>query len=156
MNIKTWRKTLPVLLFSLLSLSLKAQDTTPSPTLDIKQTPDSSLFRGSFDLATYINNQKKWTGKEVTLKGFCIGSREITDEKNGNFILLELDDPFPYNKISVIVTEIDADILNFSRYTYHQKALLVKGKLEKSKKFKDEFGNPRLVIYIKKIEQIKF
>jgi hypothetical protein len=89
-------------------------------------------------------------------KGFCLGSREITDEKNGNFILLELDDPFPYNKISVIVKEIDADALNFSRYQYHQKALVVKGKLEKSKQFKDEFGNPRLVIYIKKIEQIKF
>jgi hypothetical protein len=154
MNIKTWRKLLTVLALFVLSLSLKAQDATAAP--EIKTTLDSTLFRGSFDLATYINNQKKWTGKEVTLKGYCVGSREITDEKSGNFILLELDDPFPYNKISVIIKEADADALNFSRYKYHQKALVVKGKLEKSKQFKDEFGNPRLVIYIKKIEQVKF
>jgi hypothetical protein len=156
MNIKTWRKLFPVFSLSLLSLSLKAQDATVVPTPEIKATLDSTMFRGSFDLATYINNQKKWTGKEVVLRGFCVGSREISDEKNDNFILLELDDPFPYNKISVVISEVDADALNFSRYQYHQKALLIKGKLEKSKKFKDEFGNPRLVIYIKKIEQIKF
>jgi hypothetical protein len=67
-----------------------------------------------------------------------------------------LDDAFPNNKISIIITDTNADLLGFSRYQYHQKHLIVKGKLEKSKKFKDEFGNPRLVINIKQLEQLIF
>ncbi len=48
----------------------------------------------------------------VVLRGLCVGSTEIELEKVGSFIILELDDKYPNNKISVIITEADADALN--------------------------------------------
>ncbi len=130
--------------FFTLSAKTVAQDQTTT-----KQAIDSTIVKTAVSLNDCIENQKKMIGKEVVLRGLCVGSTEIELEKVGSFIILELDDKYPNNKISVIITEADADALNFSRYQYHQKQLVVKGKLEKSKKFKDEFGNPRLVINIK-------
>jgi hypothetical protein len=147
MKFQSWRNLFLFSCFFIFSASLLAQN-------QASKTVDSTLLKTALTLNSCIENQKKIIGKEVLLQGLCVGSTEIELEKEGSFYLLELDDNFPNNKISIIVSEADADLLNFSRYTYHQKRLVIKGKLEKSKKFKDEFGNPRLVLNIKNLEQI--
>lgn len=117
---------------------------------------DSTMLKTAISLDDCIQNQKKLVGKEVVIKGFCVGSTQLEIEKEGALYILELDNNYPNNKVSVIITEEIADAINFSRYKYHQKSLIIKGKLEKSKKFRDEFGNPRLVIFIKEDKQIAY
>lgn len=117
---------------------------------------DSTLLKSALTLDGCIQNQKKLIGKEVVITGFCVGSTQLEIEKEGLMYILELDNNYPNNKVSIIVTEEIADLINFSRYQYHQKTLIVKGKLEKTKKIRDEFGNPRLVIFVKQGNQILY
>lgn len=115
---------------------------------------DSTLLSSALTLTNCVQNAKKYIGKDVILNATVISSREITMEKDKVFFLLELDDLFPNNKVSVLINEEEADALGFSRFIYHQKKVLIFGKLEKNKKFRDEFGNPRLVIRLTKMSQI--
>lgn len=128
---------------------------TPN-TIKAQKGLDTTILKTAFSLDDCIQNQKKLLGKDVIIKGFCVGSTQLEIEKEGIFYILELDNNYPNNKISVIVTEEIADAINFSRYKYHQKTLMIKGKFEKSKKFRDEFGNPRFVIFIKEESQISY
>jgi hypothetical protein len=115
---------------------------------------DSTVLKTAITLDQCIENQKKLLGKEVLLKGFCVGSTQLEIEKEGALYILELDNNYPNNKVSILVTEETADAIGFSRYKYHQKMLVVRGKLEKSKKLKDDFGNARIVLFIKAESQI--
>ena len=115
---------------------------------------DSTLLSSALTLTNCVENAKKYIGKDIILNAKVVSSREITIDKDKIFFLLELDDLFPNNKISVLINEAEADALGFSRFIYHQKKVLIFGKLEKNKKFRDEFGNPRLVIRLDKMSQI--
>ena len=115
---------------------------------------DSTLLSSALTLPNCVENAKKYIGKDIILNAKVVSSREITIDKDKVFFLLELDDLFPNNKISILISEVDADALGFSRFIYHQKKVLIFGKLEKNKKLRDEFGNPRLVIRLTKMSQI--
>ena len=115
---------------------------------------DSTLLKSALSLTDCVQNAKKYVGREVLLNCTIVSSREITLDKDKLFYLLELGEFFPNNKVSVLISEQEAESLGFSRFIYQQKKVLVSGKLEKNKKFKDEFGNARLVIVLKNLEQI--
>ena len=115
---------------------------------------DSTLLKSALSVSDCVQNIKKYIGKECLLNCTVVSSREVTFDKDKVFYLLEIDDFFPNNKISVIIGEAEADVLGFSRFIYHQKKVLIRGKIEKNKKIRDEFGNPRLVITLKDLNQI--
>jgi hypothetical protein len=115
---------------------------------------DSTLLKSALSLTDCVQNAKKYLGRDILLNCTIVSSREVTLDKDKIFYLLELDDFFPNNKISVLVGEAEAEGLGFSRFIYQQKKVLITGKLEKNKKFKDEFGNARLVIMLKDLRQI--
>lgn len=144
------------ILVYLFTLVIASATNAQSPQTNIANQIDSLIWNTALSTDACIINQKKFTGKEIQLKGLCVGSTEVTTEKDGAYYILEIDQNYPNNKITVRISELDADALNFSRYKYHQKYIVVKGKLEKNKKMRDEFGNPRLVIDVKNLEQIKF
>jgi hypothetical protein len=115
---------------------------------------DSTLLKSAVSLQDCVQSAKKYLGREVMLNCTIVSSREVTLDKDKLFYLLELDDFFPNNKISVLIGEKEAEELGFSRFIYQQKKALVVGKLEKNRNFKDEFGNARLVIVLKNLNQI--
>jgi hypothetical protein len=115
---------------------------------------DSTMVKDAITPEICVQSGKKYLGKDVTLACTVVGSREITLEKAANYILLEANERFPLNKVSILISEGVADETNFSRFKLHSKKVLIKGKVEKVKSFKDDFGNPRLVIYLKDPKQI--
>ena len=115
---------------------------------------DSTLLKSALSVGDCVQNIKTHIGKDCILNCTVISSREVILDKNKVFYLLEIDEFFPNNKISVIIGEAEADAIGFSRFIYHQKKVLITGKIEKNKKMKDSFGNPRLVITLKNLNQI--
>jgi hypothetical protein len=130
-------------LFFVASVNLKAQILM-----------DSSLLKTAITTKECVETPKKFIGKDVVLKCIIIGSSEITMDKDQLVYVLEADERFPDNRVSILITEADADKMNFSRYKYHNRKAIVKGKLVKNKKFKDGFGNPRYTISVSDLDQI--
>jgi hypothetical protein len=115
---------------------------------------DSTLLKNAVTTINCVENIKKLNKKELYLKCTIVGSQEMTLEKDKLYYLLEADDAFPDTRVCILIAESDADQAEFSRYFYHQKKVLIKGKLVKNKGFRDRFGNPRLVIFVKDLNQI--
>lgn len=97
-----------------------------------------------------IDDVAKFVGKDVKLVG-TVKSTYFAEYAKGSPIFLNIDHPFPENKLTVVVFKEDADKLRFARTSYQNRRVQITGRVEQ---YVDEYGKVRPCIHIKKTKQL--
>jgi hypothetical protein len=96
------------------------------------------------------SNAGDYSGKKTAVIGI-VKSTYCAENQENKPIFINLDNPFPDNQMTVYLVDDDVKRMNFDRFYYEGKRVVVTGVI---KQYKDEFGKIRPSIQLTDLSQI--